>query len=849
LSTAGGSRAHKIAHLIKSQRNTLPTTLPDLTIENDAENEEIQSLTELTIGPFRGFTTEETFSFDKNFIFMYGPNGSGKSSFCEGLEYALHGTIQEAESKRINLDAYIKNVQSVHIGYPKVKGLSTSGKLIDINTNPTKYRFSFIEKNRIDNFARISATTASTQKNRIANLFGLEIFSSFVDGFTDNFNNEAYLSYTNKKFADSKSLTQSLTTKKLELEKQIKSIETIDQDSKALVASLLDPKIQSMDDMKSFLVGQTGTKGKLNELQEMKAEKIPANENVELFQLISTMNNTIAESIKNISTKLELFYKNSSEISFSDLYTAVQSINEVPSMDKDICPACKTPLTQAKVNPFEYAKSELSRLDELVKLQKEIPTLGRKLETDIRLLNGQVATHEKSAKAIGHQLLILPIITEYKHISIESLKDSLVHIAEDARSLENELSKIQHFPKLVESYNTSLIQKRQTQDKLDEEIAKFQEIKENYDLLIAKKKAALERKDKLEKEKIAFESTHERLQEEIIEEQKIVDSNTAFLKSYKKIIYNLKHYRNQLPSVLAAGLSENTKAFYNIINAHDPDFEQLEYLALPKTPDDIIQIRFCGSPSIYNPLKIFSEGHLKVLGLSILLSKIVQDDLKFIIFDDVVNAIDDDHRDGIAELLLKNTLFKSRQQIITCHGDLFISKLEHKLGQSEVSKHVKKYRFVPSDIIEERGIKISNGDPKHYVIRAKEAHARDERKVTAGLCRQAVEALTEALWIKLGKTMQISISVSMRTPKNKPDLYSVVNGLIKSIKKLPGLEELTGYLTHLKENYNWLLLNKGIHEQGDLPEFERTDLTNLLALIDEIEDSVSNLKLVIHTTK
>ncbi|MBN2259854.1 MAG: AAA family ATPase [Clostridiales bacterium] len=30
---------------------------------------------------------------------MYGPNGSGKSSFCEGLELALFGDVEEARGK------------------------------------------------------------------------------------------------------------------------------------------------------------------------------------------------------------------------------------------------------------------------------------------------------------------------------------------------------------------------------------------------------------------------------------------------------------------------------------------------------------------------------------------------------------------------------------------------------------------------------------------------------------------------------------------------------------------------------------------------------------------------------
>ncbi len=271
----------------------------------------------------------------------------------------------------------------------------------------------------------------------------------------------------------------------------------------------------------------------------------------------------------------------------------------------------------------------------------------------------------------------------------------------------------------------------------------------------------------------------------------------------------------------------------------------MEYLKLPTLAGEKITIRFYGDTKEYDALLILSEGHIKILGLSLLLSKVVNENLGFIIFDDIVNAIDDEHRDGIAELLLKNHELKDKQHIITCHGEMFISKLEHKLGASAASKEVKRYRFVPSDVIEERGVKISIGNSKHYLLLAKRSLEEDSRKDVASRCRQAVESISEQLWSKLCKKLNVNLTVKMRSPGARPDLSSVVDSLIKELKGISTLNELQSELKQLKEKYNWCLLNKGTHEQGDLPELERKDVSDLLTLVERIEIKVCQLKLEI----
>jgi len=310
----------------------------------------------------------------------------------------------------------------------------------------------------------------------------------------------------------------------------------------------------------------------------------------------------------------------------------------------------------------------------------------------------------------------------------------------------------------------------------------------------------------------------------------------------------LKLTRNQLPSKLSAGLSEKVKEYYNTINAHDPDFELLDSLTLPATPGSKIEIKFKGDTRTHDALYILSEGHIKVLGLSILLAKAVHGKLGFLIFDDIVNAIDDDHRGGIAELLLCHADLRDKQHILTCHGENFINKLEHKLGTSQAAKHVKSYRFFPADTVEIRGVQVSIGDSKHYLLKAKESLDKNNLKDSAADCRRAVESISYQLWKKLGKLLKVNLKVTMRSPSVPPDLSTVVDSLIKELKTISGVDELRGGLSELKAKYPWSLLNKGVHEDDDQPEFERDDISKLLILIQNIEENVTTFKLAVSGT-
>jgi hypothetical protein len=149
-------------------------------------------LHQLEVGPFRGFMRQETFDLSQDITLIYGANGSGKSSFCEALEVAMLGSISEAQAKRADQRTYCNNARLRHHVAP-VLSATSAGKIEAVQPDESEYHFCFIEKNRLDDFARIAARTPGDQRQLIATLFGVDQFSEFVRGFNPSLDQDLML--------------------------------------------------------------------------------------------------------------------------------------------------------------------------------------------------------------------------------------------------------------------------------------------------------------------------------------------------------------------------------------------------------------------------------------------------------------------------------------------------------------------------------------------------------------------------------------------------------------------------------------------------------------------------------
>ncbi|MHC0552581.1 hypothetical protein [Salinicoccus sp. CNSTN-B1] len=90
----------------------------------------------------------------------------------------------------------------------------------------------------------------------------------------------------------------------------------------------------------------------------------------------------------------------------------------------------------------------------------------------------------------------------------------------------------------------------------------------------------------------------------------------------------------------------------------------------------------------------FSEGHLRTLGLSLMLAVAENNKVPFLIFDDVVNAIDSDHRANIIKMMFNDDYLKTTQLIITTHDRLFWERFCNEYSSSIDKKNVDNISYI-----------------------------------------------------------------------------------------------------------------------------------------------------------
>ena len=115
-------------------------------------------------------------------------------------------------------------------------------------------------------------------------------------------------------------------------------------------------------------------------------------------------------------------------------------------------------------------------------------------------------------------------------------------------------------------------------------------------------------------------------------------------------------------------------------------------------------------------------------------------------------------------------------------------------------------------------------------------YKNNELKDAASKCRQAMESISYNLWNKISQSSNGQISVAMRTPKTQPDLYSIVDALIKKTKTMSGMEPIRDNLQEIKKTDNWRVLNKGVHFEDEQQEFERDDIKCVLDILIELDN-------------
>lgn len=310
----------------------------------------------MTIGPFRGFRNPEPFDLQKRVVLFYGPNGSGKTSFCEGLEFGLLGSVEEAETKRIDGRTYLANLHARRFEAPALRATDHQNREVAVVANADTFRFCFIEKNRIDAFSRIAARPPAQRTELIATLFGMEKFNEFVGHFNESIDAQLVTMATKQLVLNGK--RNALANDQATVNGEAQALQGLSAEEAAMAAAHQDG--MAYDGLKAF-IGTAEAPGRMQELDGILGALPPAAIGVGRAGLLAAFEAPRAaqEELAGITAKLEA---RSSQVSFKDLYTAVLALQATHG---DHCPACDTPLADAKSNAFEKATAGLADLKEL----------------------------------------------------------------------------------------------------------------------------------------------------------------------------------------------------------------------------------------------------------------------------------------------------------------------------------------------------------------------------------------------------------------------------------------------------------------------------------------------------
>lgn len=834
----------------KSRRSIYLTSLMRLELEAAEDNEPVigyvdegntwpwVKLNHLTLGPFRGFRTPEPFDLSKNITLFYGPNGSGKTSLCEGLEYALLGEVEEAGSKRIAANTYLKNVIENRFEPPQLTAINHDGEQVNVVSNPESYRFCFIERNRIDSFSRMAARPNGQRSELIATLFGMEQFSDFVSHFNESIDGQLVLN--NELQTTLKARKAALTADQTTVANEVVSLTTLSDEEQTLALTYND---ETTYEALKQLIGSEEEHGRLHELNQL-IESIPPRR----IGLTRESINSEFESVQTLSDRFDditcALNAMSEQVSYKALYDSVLALQEVTG---DRCPACNTPLlgeSKVQENPFEKATNGLVQLRELTALEEqkreqqfELGKASRNLRTSLSTVLSFLEDDNENFSAFKQYLELLP------DEPTETWWLDIYPATEEARLGNGLLSQLYQIVLLIsqeDEQSRQAEQQRQLHIEQRQVLIQYQLRVQAQDLKrqqylneLQAAKQRIEEFDEANAELIA-----------LAEQEKVnIERDRPYKSCYDLFLEELKLYRSGLPAQLMEGLNDATMEFYNSFNRNDREEDKLSSLHLPLDGNGKIEICFRGnSENNIDALHVLSEGHIRCLGLAILLAKAKSIGCPVIVFDDAINAIDHDHRGGIRETIFESDDFADHQLIVTCHSNEFIKDIQQHLSvqrRNECLVYVLRHHngnYQPRI--------VGNIPSANYIAKARSAKDVLNDRDALSASRQALEMISEKVWKWLGSHGHGVLKLMIVGAGAEPSLRDLCNAICKNLREArtfehPNKEILIEAYRHIlgipENNLIWTYLNKGTHEEANRDDFDSEQVETVVQTLESID--------------
>lgn len=834
LTTSQGQRVKKLVELAQANWEAISANIQPIPVQAAVTINAIRQLKSLRVGPFRGFAKPEDFDLASSLVLIYGPNGTGKSSFCEALEYGLLGSVAEAESKRFHeQDDYLKNAHTNTFTVPEIRATDSQGHEVAVQANEAAHRFCFVEKIRIDSFSHIAALTPAKQTELISTLFGLDSFNEFVHNFSAEIDGR-YIDLVGVKATTLAQKRQSLAGYEQQRKTNSEELGRLEAEEIALANQYRERA--SFAQMVMELRGDDENAGRIETLETELQQPLGAKSGLSIAD-IQALQQSIRNDLANISATQQALAAAGQQVSFKQLYEAV---SQVQSSSPAHCPACKTSLHQVAVNPYAHASDELKKLQHLAQLQQEMQQLNNKINQSLNSLSQVVAT-------CTTRFTLNNALSAY-HISTASSAnvgwwDSLHQTLQDGftpwQHLEAQVRQLEETDLAIEqAAQQRTIKQRQltTLREFDTKITQLQTHRTAANIAITSANQAIAN----------FETSNAQLIANAAAESAVVIRNKAIANAYARFVAKLNDYQNKLPAKLVADLGDKVVELYNAFNRNDLPSEKLASVRLPLSQNQRLRISFQSDVSrSFDALHVLSEGHIRCMGLAILMAKNIKENCPILIFDDPVNAIDDDHRESIRRTLFEDAFFVGKQIILTCHGEEFFKDIQNLLPAWR-AKESKAFTFLPR--LDELHIRVDfNCAPRNYIVSARKHFNNGEIRDALAKARQSLESLTKSkLWPYVNRHGDGNLSLKLRSPTAPIELRNLTEQIKSKIAKpdfsdanknivLTQIDMLLGINGDSRE---WRYLNKGTHDEADRAEFDRQSVQQIVTALEQLDTAL-----------
>lgn len=771
-------KASRIIGKIGKREKSVLTTKKDLRINS------------VQIKNFKGFgqiSDEDRgvlFEFNKYKNILFAPNGGGKTSFCEALEYALTNNIKECVRRNIPLKRYISRDNK----NPKIEIKFNKRDICTDNFTREDHAFfeqCFIERNRLNEFAFLgSKDTKTNERDIMAIILGLNELEELINSFVQpkQFNLDEY-----KKFQINNRISE-LEAKKINLQKQI---ELFNDKIKKLFNQY---DIQSIDQISELIIS------KERELEILNKEINSYSEGLK-EQNFEKLVSKLKEKISHFEMLQKQIEKDIVSLNLEEFYNALLKIES-----GDFCPACNTPLSQTVNDPFLKARKELENLKSIREAKLKMNSLMSEIDKFFIYLITELDNYNNNIK-INSDLRTdsLDNLIHNFYIQSKQRTDDKLNVCKEFIELYSSnhdqflkyKEKLDHLLTKAIEEKALVEQKKEKLDKISNEIDDLKRVKTLYESYV-------DNIDELNNEMINNEKEHEMLKIQKMKEDEFNQFVDQVQIQYVTFLNDLKEYKRRLEQQKLDSIEKEVVYYYQQINKFDQDFEFVTDIEFKENGDKYSIVLTTKQEKEVNASSFLSEGHMRALGFSIMLAIAKKYELPFLIFDDVVNAIDSDHRANIIDLMYNDDYLNKTQLIITTHDRLFWERFSNTYAQ---------FKNVKGDGTELVSIILNNtnkgivGIQYNVSFQDKIEKALQNYDIRQALiyCRIWFETLAVQFCVERGEEIKGKFRRDQKSNLLKPSLESVYGVLERSFPNSKNLEVIR------KDLINWQGQNQEHH--------------------------------------